>query len=495
MDLTRRIRGLLPGLGLALGALVLLEGGLWVAGVGGRDRRAVGLGFDPDATYLVPGASEPGTWRTRFHPTIRANFDIPPHGARPRALLFGASSASVIGAGDFGFLLARGVYGEPVEVVNLTRNGYGTSRVTLIFEQALRRLSPDLAVVYSGDNDFVEALPWQREQPSGGADSAGVLTDIVRRSRVFNSLLTLTRGGDAIDAGRPEEFVVLTRQQRASMTREDTLAAGELVRENLRRMCEVAREGGVRLVLCTLVYNHLSMPYDSGNHSELRPPARGEFLRARRSVLAGLPGLVTTLLPPNDNLRIHSREWNAVRKKPTEPWPETLPGRRTCLGPLADLEFRHTEPWRWDPRIWEFYGALERFHANDASGSVLESLERAEVELSALLALDPTHAHTHFVLGLVQYLLERPVFLEHLKLAADLDRIPRRSSRRINDLIREVAAGFPEVLLFDAAAYFESLMPDGLVGWEWMLDQAHLPPGASQVLRTELVRAIAARWN
>ena len=136
MAVLRRLRGMLPGLGLALGAFALLECGLWVAGIGGRDRRSVGTGFDPDATYLVPSTSEPGAWRTRYQPRREANFDIPPRGEQPRVLFFGASSASVIGTANFARLLEKEVYGEPVEVVNLTRIGYGTSSVVLLFELA-----------------------------------------------------------------------------------------------------------------------------------------------------------------------------------------------------------------------------------------------------------------------------------------------------------------------------------------------------------------------
>ena len=87
------------------------------------------------------------------------------------------------------------------------------------------------------------------------------------------------------------------------------------------------------------------------------------------------------------------------------------------------------------------------------------------------------------------------MFLEHLELSGDYDRVPRRSCARINAMIREVASEFPEVLLYDADAIFQGLMPDGLVGFEWMRDHCHLFPEGYSVLRAELVRAIAERWE
>lgn len=51
------------------------------------------------------------------------------------------------------------------------------------------------------------------------------------------------------------------------------------------------------------------------------------------------------------------------------------------------------------------------------------------------------------------------------------------------------------MLLFDVDAIFQGFMPEGLVGWEWMLDHCHLAPQAYDVLRADLVRAIAGRWD
>lgn len=70
---------------------------------------------------------------------------------------------------------------------------------------------------------------------------------------------------------------------------------------------------------------------------------------------------------------------------------------------------------------------------------------------------------------------------------------PNESSERLNDLIREVAGEFPEVLLYDADACLRAQVVSELVGRECLTDQCHPGPSAYEVLREDLARAVHER--
>jgi lysophospholipase L1-like esterase len=490
----RRTQHRLLAAAAALALLLGLEVTLAFVGVGGVDTYAGGGpgagGFDPEAAYFVPSLRARGGWRTRYMkgPGQR-DVDIPPKGARPRAIVVGASTARGYGSQALEAQLVDALGATAPKVLNLGRYGYGTDRLVLVLEQALARLEPDLVVFCGGDNEFIEVPPAERT----GAETPAAF---IRRWRTFNTLLALFGERDIWDDLRPEEFVRYSEQRRGELTFADTLAGAERLRRNLRRACGLARGAGARLVLCTLVYNRLAAPFSSRLPDELSPAAAAELERCRAAAQSGLPAFLAPLLPANMRTRITAGDW-WEHAPPRVGVSGDLPGRRPALGALADqdpLEGEH--PGRWGERVWTLHRALERFHARDLGADEVAGLERAERELRRALELCPDHPESHFELGLVSYLLRRDprATLAHLELAAEYDRAPRKSCARINGVIRDVAAEFPEVLLYDADAYFSSLMPDGLVGWEWMLDYCHLRYGAYEVLRADLARALAERW-
>ena len=492
----RHQRTLLRGLAVAALLFLSLELALWGLGIGGLNRRArTESGHERDASYLVPTAKIAGGWSTRFgSPRFREVF-VPPKGTMERIIVFGSSTARRFGVYELAkqFDEWRGD-DDSHEVFNLGVPGYGSWRVSAIFEQALQHLDPDLAILYFGDNEFSEVAPEDRGEQD--LEGSSPIARVVRWSRTFNALRQLLHPGDVLDERRPAEFLFLDRARARNLTFEDTLERADRLRENLQRMCRLAREREVKLVLCTLAYNRLTPPSSSRPPADTPQAAMLEIEDHLREARAKLTSLLNVLLPEAETVMV--QDWSANLRRMGDPLPDTPIWRPECVEPLASQPpYEDTEPWQWDEKVWTLLGTLERFYRRDVTPDELADLAKVERSLQAVLELCPDHPFAHYELGLVQYLLgrDRAVSIEHLELAASYDRAPRKSSERINDLIREVAREFPEVLLYDADAYLRSLVVGGLVGWECMVDHCHPGPGSYVVVRADLVRAVVERWN
>lgn len=487
----QRVRNFLYGSLVAGGLLLGLELLLTMLGIGGLDSvEVVGGGYDPSAQYLIPDPGHSGGWLTAYYTNYPT---IPPRGDRERLIVIGGSSAGRFSALSFETAFTGAVGPARFEVVNLGCNGFGSARARLIFDQALERLDPSVLLVYTGDNEFVELRPDERNAAAAPPDPAGKVARIARRSRILNTLLLLISGERSIqDAGRPEEFVKSPRTTRSNITFDMALGRYEDLRENLRSLCESARETETRLVLCTVVYNRLAAPNDARMPREASKEAVKAFGRLRRNALNDLPQFLAPLL---DQGLVSARDWRAGKPR-KEPPSIVLPGRRACFGPLATQEPYPQEYYEKSADIRALYDCLERFHSRQFSQEERAGLERAEQALVAALELVPRHSGALFEQGLVTYLLARDMaeVLQYFEDAASSIVVPQKGSQRINHVIREVAAEYPEVLLFDTDAFMTGMMPDGLVGWEWMLDHCHMSSGAYVVLRSEIARAILQRW-
>ena len=482
MSLRRRVVHLTAGAAVAAGLLAALELGLRLAGVGVADPAG---GFDPTRLYLVPSQETPGGWRTTYE---GSGMEVPPK-TTERWLFVGASTGAGWGSRRLQLTYERAT-GRKVEVVNLSQAGFGTGRLALIVEQGIRRLDPDLIVIYGGDNEFLEARPSER----GLGSEDGSLAGVVRGSRTAQLLTGLLK---LRETRLPEPFVVLSPGQRSRLPLEGRQERMEGLRENLRRICTLGREADVEIVLSTLLYNRFAAPYESGIEKHHRPTNPKRYRQLVERIPTLYPDFLRTLVPEDRRDLPRASDWRRWKQRPgakgpPAEHPPVLPGRRECLPPLAGWVDDPKTMARWGQIIWDFYAALERLNTRDVTEEERAALEEAERLLEAAVELRPTDAQKHFELGLVRYVLGRGAadVAASLELAGDLDRAPRRGSRQVNEVIREVAAEFPEVLLFDADAYFASLSPDGIVGWDWMHDHCHLSVNAYRALYPALIEAI-----
>lgn len=489
-------------LGLIVTAVLfaLLECLLWALGAGEVETN-LSRGFDPAGVYLEPDPAVAGGWRTKgFGKGEAKQRVIAPRDDRRRVILFGGSNTGGFPHGVLQTSLNQATPADVrFEVINLGRAGYGSGRVALIFEEALARLDPDVVVIYTGHNEFVER-GFQMdldEEWSGWMKSAAELASTTRTVRWMTEVFSATREVKTAQADAWEwEY-----SKFKGISYEETQQVFAAYADNLRRMCRLALDRGVHVVLSTTVHNRFAPPFESTLPADLDADAVQELTHLRRTALAELPDFFGPLLPQNEQHRVHGWDW---KEHPNEP--RDLPegaervGRRPCSGPFADQDPLHPEPWRWNDLVWALYEALAELHAwrDDGEGTPEEraAVERAEQRLTAALAICPDHPRVLFELALVEYALGRDeaTVVRHFEEAARYDRAPRKSSGATNDLVAAVAAELPDVLLFDADALFSSRMPLGLVGWEWMYDHCHLNAGAGRVLMRDFAQAIAARW-
>jgi hypothetical protein len=78
---------------------------------------------------------------------------------------------------------------------------------------------------------------------------------------------------------------------------------------------------------------------------------------------------------------------------------------------------------------------------------------------------------------------------DDLQAAARFDRAPRRGNAVSNGIVRELAAE-EGVALLDVEALFRARTPDGILGYELLMDVCHLQPGARPVLMQDMAAAL-----
>ena len=175
------------------------------------------------------------------------------------------------------------------EVVNAGGISYASYRVAKLMEE-LVRYEPDLFIVYTGHNEFLERRTY------GSLFEAPAAVDRLRgplgRTRTYSLIRRLVRSGvSSPTSGRdrsafelPEEVDTLLDQSVGpeAYTRDDDTAEQILrhFRFNLRRMIEIAASAGADVILVTPASNlRDSSPFKSEAIVSLTPDERGEFER------------------------------------------------------------------------------------------------------------------------------------------------------------------------------------------------------------------------
>ena len=481
--------------------LLLLELGLWVTGMGdSTELPSVSRGFDPQTAYLVPVGKG---WRTHLYGGRDRETVIPPKGEARRVLLVGGSNTEVFPDGYLAEILASHYpYDGDYEVFNLGRAGYGSARVAILLEQALA-VEPDVVVIYSGHNEFVErGLAIELERRMGGA--GGALGQGLGTLRVYRQLEQALRGSDVERQGEVDPAAEVSSY-------DVTLAVCEAYRRNIARMCDRALEAGVDVVLCTVVSNDFSPPFlaRASEPGSAEVMARSQRLRKRAEALMP-PGYSAGLSPP---VRLSMPIWARGKALPagaSSPVLE-LPTLRTLSGSLADapatpaeregdasMEGRHWPPRRsWGSKVLPLLQTMERFARRRLSDQHRTDLIEARRLLFQALELQPDHAAMLFRLGLISWLIgdddaAARILLRRSQVA---DWAPHSGNDLTNDAVRTVAAERPGVRLVDAAKMFAERSPAGVVGYEVMMDGCHLHPGARRVLMVDLLPAIALSWE
>jgi hypothetical protein len=171
--------------------------------------------------------------------------------------------------------LARAYPGHKIEVINVSAHSYPTYRVRMVFEEILQ-FQPDLLIVYSGDNEFVEPRLYSIKE-----HWFDPLADLANHSHLFRIL----RGNPLARRWFPEntlpaEDVVISRGNMQAQVAPEVRKnpdqferAKEHYAFSIESMVESAREIGVPVILLTVPVNlhdwHPNVSYQTLQGDEL----------------------------------------------------------------------------------------------------------------------------------------------------------------------------------------------------------------------------------
>ena len=525
------------------------------AGIAAEDNAYFSRGFDASARYLVPvtqsdldpgaetgaspdpGSSTPGsatpahtgsgsgasagqsgqgTWVTRLYDGLHPEVVLPPKSDRRRVLLLGGSNVRRLAEG---YLEQRLTELSPSdhpgwEVFNLGREGYGSERLAILAQQALVT-EPDVVVIYSGHNEFIERRFATELDESMSSWERGAALDL-SRLRTFRWLKSLwaaepstehaTQHGAKPDTADPAEQDVRTPekfqlevQSFRDLTWDGTLRYLEAYRRNLARMVEQAHEADAQVVLCTLVSNDFAPPVLTNPPPELSESEALKLVKLREFSIEAEDGSPIAGLALTRRLRW--TEWTDNLDAPADYEPpklRPLSGRLAqtpaTTGPLSSIAGAHwTDPAGWSRSTIAAITAYQRLLNRDVDrgwlGLALLHIERCEEALT----ITPDDPDALYDLGICLLLTgqDDARAADLLRAAAAADRLPLAANGTINAIVRQVADASAANLL-DADQLFRASSPHGLLGFEVMMDHCHLQPGAGQVLLQEVADQIIA---
>lgn len=488
---------------LVLGALITVaiflaaEASLQLAGHGKSSwavaaPRHLAAGFDEGVAVFSPDPQQPGGWRGNDSHHESRELIIPPKGEAKRVLMFGGSNTASFSRRALREGL-KALGEDQYEVINLGRSGYGSTRVAILFREAISLLEPDVVVLYSGHNEFVEksfAMDLEEAWDDSLVASLAGFVEKTLTGRLLTKILQEERTPSHYTRLRDWEAEY---KKFSDLPWPGTLKVWSAYEENLRYMGNLAVAQGVPMLLCTPVWNRLSSPRVDTPPTETPGEVVEEGRRLHEQAKKLYPEPMARLLPRKDKLRIHHFDWGYLPDvfgdgRVQDP----LPGIRPSTGWLAGEDPRFYMDREWDPRVRPWYEALEWLHGARSPGE-REALAQSEELLSQALGHLPESAILRYEHALARYARgERGTeILLAFEEAARMDRAPRKANPHSNDCVRRVAADIDGVFLFDADQRFASTAPGGLIAWEWMIDHCHLSKGAGSALMRDIADEVA----
>ncbi len=286
-------------LAVAVGVLLVLatEVVLSVVGVGRLADEDPFVGFAGSSPLFVP---VPGGGGTGYHlnPAKARYFNpqtfrVPKADGTFRIFSFGGSTTygrPYIDQTSFsawlGKLLSFHDPGRTYESINAGGISYASYRVVRLMDE-LTRFQPDLYVVYSGHNEFLEARTFKdlRDEPPALRTARAVLHRSRIYSLLYRGILPLVRTDASRERTILGEEVSATLEQIGGpdLYRRDPVFREGVVRQyryNLERMVRLCRERGIPLVLCTTPSNLSGVsPFKSEPRPGITPSRHQEWER------------------------------------------------------------------------------------------------------------------------------------------------------------------------------------------------------------------------
>jgi tetratricopeptide (TPR) repeat protein len=193
--------------------------------------------------------------------------------------------------------LAAALPHQQVEVINVSAHAYASYRVRLVFQQVMR-LEPDLVLIWSGNNEFLERrtyldrAPWLEQSLAIASRSAAF-----RLLRGLSAQLLTPQNSLAAQQRQDVLYEQWSKVQRVALDlRRDTRQLQQVIehfRWGLEAMVEEASRAGVPVVLVTVPVNLRDwQPNVSLNELTGARAAAWEetYRRGRAALLDGNPG-------------------------------------------------------------------------------------------------------------------------------------------------------------------------------------------------------------
>lgn len=155
--------------------------------------------------------------------------------------------------------LERALPERPVEVINASAHAYAAYRVRLVFDNVIEH-EPDVLVIYSGNNEFLERRSYRRRWP-GLERAAAVANRLVLFRLMRREIARVLEPGNVLSAQRREHVAEGLRTKLAQLPsdlREDPERLREVTDHyaaSLEAMVREAGERGVPVVLLTVPVN------------------------------------------------------------------------------------------------------------------------------------------------------------------------------------------------------------------------------------------------
>jgi len=208
------------------------------------------------------------------------------------------------------------------QVINCGGISYASYRLAPIALEVLDHHEPDLLVIYTGHNEFLEDRTYRSLKRIPDALSGPI--GLVGRTRTFNAARGLA---DRLSGGRIRNVDRLGPRVDAILDYEGGLDAydwnpawREHVIEhfafNLERMVTAARKAGVPVILCDPAANLETAPFKSRSPETLGPDDRRAFERARAEAFdafdTDLETAVAALERAIEAFPTHAETWHAL---------------------------------------------------------------------------------------------------------------------------------------------------------------------------------------
>jgi len=245
-----------------LGFFVLLELALWASGVSLLvEREDPFRGFSGLITVFE---SRGDTYQTRL-PKPGGTFNDQSFRARKptggvRIFTLGGSSsygfpwsAPVAFTAILGDVLAAAHPDRPIEAVNASGVSYAMHRLNIVADE-LFRYEPDIFVIYSGHNEFIEPEFFNALKRRGSARNR--FEYVLANTHVYSGMQALL--GNVAETPRPNDLVfdeTVRRRDSVTYSPQSKQAVVEEYRWRLQRLVRRAHERGIRVVMCTVPSN------------------------------------------------------------------------------------------------------------------------------------------------------------------------------------------------------------------------------------------------